>query len=226
MNEVVKNIVIVGTSHISPQSIKEVRETILNVKPEFVALELDKGRFQSLMTDQESSVHPSLIKQVGFGGYLFLLLGRFVEKRYGNKLNIKPGVDMKSAAETARDGNAKIAMIDQDIRVTLKQVSKNFRFFSLIKTLFKSMFDKKLRKKMSIDISKVPSERMLEILVGEVKDLYPGLYKVLIEDRNRFMARKLFKLSKQYPNSKIVAVVGAGHKKEIRVLIEKYIQEN
>ncbi len=57
----------------------------------------------------------------------------------------------------------------------------------------------------------------------EIKNNYPGVYKVIIEERNQYMANQLFNLKQYFPDAKIVAVVGAGHKKGmIKILEDKF----
>ena len=52
-------------------------------------------------------------------------------------------------------------------------------------------------------------------------DGFERVYKILIDERDRFMARRLSELSKLYPENKILAVVGAGHVKGINKYLTK-----
>jgi len=75
----------------------------------------------------------------------------------------------------------------------------------------KGFFSKKHR--IKIDLRKVPEKELINTILKQVKERYPNFYRVLVEDRNKYMAKKLFKLMRNY--NKIVAVVGAGHEEEI-----------
>ena len=77
------------------------------------------------------------------------------------------------------------------------------------------------KRKVSFNLKDVPSEDLVEELIGEVKRKFPGVYKALIEERNLFMSRKLAKLMKAFPEAKVFAVVGAGHKKEMIKILEQ-----
>ncbi len=209
-----ENLILIGTSHIARESIIEVEKIIEEEKPELVALELDKGRFFALVNEEKGRLSFKDIKLIGFKGYLFAKLGEFVERKLGGKVGVSPGEEMLKAAEIATKNKCKIALIDQKIEITLKRFSKEitwkekFRFFA---DIVKGVFIKKYR--MSIDLSKVPDKEFIANILKQVKVRYPNFYKVLVEERNKYMAVKLVKLMKEY--SKIVAVVGAGHEEEI-----------
>lgn len=215
-----KDIIIIGSSHISRDSANEVKKTIEEIKPDFVALELDKQRLHALLSGKEEQPSIKLIGQIGFGGYLFLKIGKFIEKKLGNIVGTKPGIEMKQAVKTAKENNCKIALIDQSINITLRKLSKEFKIKHILKDLIKNLFKKK---KLLFDIRKVPSDEIIEKYMLEVKKNYPGIYKVIVEERNHYMSNQLFNLKQYFPDSKIIAVVGAGHKKGmVKILEEKF----
>jgi len=216
-----QNLVLVGTSHIAIQSIKEVEEIIEKEKPEVVALELDKTRYYTLINKTERrKIGLKEMKIIGVKGFLFAKFGEYAEKKMGSMVGVSPGDEMIKAAEIASKNKCKIALIDQKIEVTLKNFSKEITwrekfkfFFDIIKGLLG------IGKKIKIDLTKVPEKELINEMLKTTKNRYPNLYKVLVEDRNKYMANKLNKLMKNY--SKIVAVVGAGHEDEIVEEIKK-----
>jgi pheromone shutdown protein TraB len=113
----------------------------------------------------------------------------------------------------------------------LKKFSKEFTFsekFKLFSDLIRGIFSgKKEMKKYGLDefdLQKVPDKKMIEKLIISVKKRYPSFYKVLIEDRNKYMAKNLAYIMHNNPKSKIVAVVGAGHGKEMLELVKKELK--
>lgn len=71
------------------------------------------------------------------------------------------------------------------------------------------------------DLRKVPSKELIEKMMGHFQERYPSVYKALVEERNKYMIRQLVRLMKEYPEKKILAVVGAGHEKGMRELLLK-----
>ena len=123
-----KNLVLIGTSHIAKASIDEIKEAFHSVKPNFVAVELDKRRLASLLSNKSQTLGLSNIRFIGVKGYLFALLGHYVQKKLGSIVQIKPGSDMLEGVNLARQNNKKLFLVDQDITITLKKFSKNLSF--------------------------------------------------------------------------------------------------
>ncbi|MCX6711483.1 MAG: TraB/GumN family protein [Candidatus Woesearchaeota archaeon] len=217
-----KNLNIIGTSHIAIQSIKEVEQVILDIKPNIVALELDPKRFQSLIHKKKTKLRLRDIEKVGFKGFLFNALGAWIENKLGKSVGILPGSEMKKAVETAYKVKADLALIDQDIEITLKKLSQTLTWkekFRFLIDILKSLFATK-KNNINIDLTKVPDEKMISILTNQVKKRYPSFYKVLIKDRNFFMAKALYNLMNKDTSKTIVAVVGAGHEKDLISIIK------
>jgi pheromone shutdown-related protein TraB len=210
-----KNISIIGTSHISPESIKEVTQTIKKLKPDIIAIELDKKRYSSLLS-KKRKIKFSDIKALGVKGFLFNLIGAWVEKKLGKYTGVEPGSEMKTAIKLAKKTKAKIALIDQDIEITIRKLMKAITWkekFTFIKDLFASLFFGK--KKIEFDLKKVPSQKLINKMLKEVKKSYPSFYNVLVKDRNKVLSKNLYNLSTLYPKKKILAIIGAGHEKQV-----------
>ena len=220
-----RNLILIGTSHIAKQSIKEVEEIIIKERPDLIALELDRERFYALLHGIKGRIGIKEIKNIGFKGYLFAKIGEFAERKLGGKVGVSPGEEMLKAAKTASRENIKISLIDQKISVTLKNFSKELTWrekFRFISDIFTGIFSKKRR--IKIDLKKVPEKDLINKILKQTKERYPNFYKVLVEDRNKYMAKKLFKLMKNH--GKIVAVVGAGHEDELIEEIKKLERAN
>lgn len=210
---------LIGTSHIAKQSIIEVQNKINELKPDIVALELDQLRFEALFYNKKRKTSFRDIKSIGLKGFLFNLIGAYIEKKLGEIVNVKPGSDMKAAIIAAKHNKSDIALIDQDIRVTLKSMSTAFTWrekFKFICEIIKGLFKKE---KLTIDLTKVPDKKLIKKLTDKFRKDYPSIYKVLIEDRNKVMAKNLYKL--MATNKSIIAVVGAGHEDDIIDLLKK-----
>src|SRR3989344_800051 len=213
----IRNLSLVGTCHIAKQSIIEVKEAIEKEAPSIVALELDYVRYQKLTSDKKEKFS---IKDIN----IINLIGAYVEKKIGEKVGVTPGAEMKEAINLAQKNKINIALIDQDIRITLKRLKKELTAkekLRFIWDIIKSMMiqDSELK----IDLTKVPKKKVITKILVMVKDRYPSIYKVLVEERNKVMSRKL--LSLMQTNKNVVAVVGAGHIEGITKIIRWNLQK-
>jgi pheromone shutdown-related protein TraB len=227
----IENLTIVGTSHIAFQSVDEIQQTFEQVQPDIIALELDYKRMYSL-THKPKKRGPSIlmITRIGLQGFLFSVIGQYVQKKLGDRVGIQPGSEMLTGLNLARQHTIPVALIDQDIEITMRRLSKaigwreRFRIFKDIVT--GALFGKKEMQELgieSIDLARVPEPGVVDKLIGELERRYPALYRVLVEERNRVMARNLGMLMMRNPGKKILAVVGAGHEDELRELVQHYL---
>jgi len=226
-----KNLMIIGTSHVSKESIKEIRSVFVE-DFSVVAIELDKGRLYALLhpETQKERMSFSMIRRVGLKGFLFALIGKYVQEKIGKSLDVKPGSDMLEAYKQAKEKNFDVKLIDEEIEKVLKKISKEMKLSEKMRfvkdLIFSSLFPKKYAKKYNIeniDLSKVPSEELIEKMISAMRKDYPSIYKILVEDRNNIMARRIYGLMNS--NYKVLAVVGAGHEKEILSLIEEHFSK-
>ncbi len=215
-----KNLTVIGTSHIAQQSVDEVKSAIEKALPDIIALELDVKRASALMHRVKHRFGLRDIRKVGLKGFLFALIASWVEEKLGAKVGVKPGSEMKTAIDLARQKKIMLAFIDQDIEVTLKKLSKAFGWrekWSLVKDIFRMVVFRK--SDIFFDLRKVPGKNIVKELTSKVKESYPKVYRVLVAERNVFMAKRLVEIMQSYPDKRIVAVIGAGHEDEILKII-------
>ena len=215
---------IVGTNHISTDSLEDIKKEFLAFQPQIICVELDKQRFASL-TQGEQKLGWGALRVLGVRGFLFVALSKYVQQKLGKKTGMKPGTEMLYAAQLAKNNQLTLGLIDIPIDQTIKRLMKKLRFVEVMRffydiTLGLLPFGKK--KKVAVNIAKIPQEDLIEQLIGDLAKRYPTVYQVLIDERNHYMARRLVILAKKNPEKKILSVVGAGHKKEMESLLEQY----
>lgn len=216
-----QNLTIIGTSHIAIESVNEVREQIVAQKPQVVAVELDKLRVQSLMSEEKRGVRLSDIRQLGVKGFVFNLIGAYAEKKMGDIVNVKPGAEMKEAILTANQIKADVALVDQDVRITMKRLSKEVTWKEKGRFVWDIMrAGLGFGDKMKIDLRKVPDKKVIQKLTAQLKKRYPSVYKVLIVERNEVIAKNLYMLMQR--RESVLAVIGAGHEDEVVALIRQH----
>lgn len=221
MTEHYKNLLIIGTSHIARQSVKEINERFSELNPDIVCVELDHKRLHGLLTDAKPDYSLSGIKRYGLQGYLFAVIAGLLQRKLGNVVGVRPGSDMLEAVNLARNNGKQLMLIDQDIEITLRRFSKEFTFKEKMRLLWDIIRSPFSKQKIKINLNEVPKEKLITEMMNQLKERYPSLYNVLIHERNVVMARNLVKILEKNPEKKILAVIGAGHEKEMLVLIKK-----
>jgi pheromone shutdown-related protein TraB len=204
------NLILIGTSHVSKESKEKIKKAFAEFKPDIICVELDRNRLHGLLNPQTRG-KPS-IRHLGMTGYLFAIIGKAVQKKIGNLTGMNPGDEMLLGAILAKNNKLPLELIDQDAAVTLRNMSKKVRFsekMKIVGDIFTAPFQKKL--KMKIDIHRIPDEQVILEILKIMKNKYPGFYNVLLEDRNRYMAKRIFAIMRVHPEKKIMAIVGAGH---------------
>ncbi|MBN1386703.1 TraB/GumN family protein [Candidatus Woesearchaeota archaeon] len=221
------NLLIVGTSHIASQSVKEVNEAFEGFRPDIIAVELDPHRLYALTHKQKGFSFRDAMS-VGFTGFLFSLIGGFIQKRLGRIVGMDPGSEMLEAVRIAKAKKVRFALIDQDIQITLARFSKSLTWrekFRIVGDIFSGIFFRKRQMSKygldSIDLDKVPEQELIRKMISIIRKRYPNIYKVLIHERNRYMADRLSYILEHEPDRRVLAVVGAGHKDGMEKMLSK-----
>jgi pheromone shutdown-related protein TraB len=205
-----REIVLVGTAHVSRESVEEVRRIIAEEKPDRVCVELDVGRYASMR--QGSGWHDLNIGKVLREGKGFLLLANLVlasfQRRLGTDLGVKPGEEMLAAVTSAEALGIPCSLCDRNIQVTLQRawsrtgfIGKNKMLAAMLSAVFT---DEKLPPE---EIEKLKEKDILATMMEELAEYLPSAKEVLIDERDRYLASKIT----QAEGKKLVAVVGAGH---------------
>lgn len=211
-----KEIILVGTAHVSKESTRLVTEVIEAEKPDTVCVELCESRLQSIRQKdrwQNMDIIKVIREKKAFLLLSNLMLASF-QKRIAEKLEVKPGEEMIKAVETAEAVNAQIIMADRDIRVTLLRTWRIMGLWSRAKIMFQLILSVVggLDEISAEEVEKMKQSDILETLLTDVGKAFPVLRNVLIDERDRYLSHKI----KNAPGKKIVAVVGAGHVPGIR----------
>ncbi|PIY60778.1 hypothetical protein COY95_00025, partial [Candidatus Woesearchaeota archaeon CG_4_10_14_0_8_um_filter_47_5] len=205
------------------ESVNQVQATLARIKPDIIAVELDRKRMYALLSGKQEQPGISLIRHIGVKGFLFALLAYWAQKKLGDAVGMRPGAEMKEAILYTRANNTSLALIDQDITLTLNRISRTLTWkekFNFLADIINSLLGRETP--ITFDLATVPSDDLIRHLISRVETRYPSLYKTLIAERNSFMAKKLFTLMQNQPDKKIVAVVGAGHEQGIMELLREW----
>jgi len=205
-----RTIILVGTAHISQESVDLVKTVIEQEQPDCVCLELDDQRYQALSQKKkwQSLDLKKIIKNKQLSTLLVSLLMASYQKRLGGTLGVKPGAELLAAAEMANQYQIPISLCDRDVRITLRRAWKSTSFLKkgyLLSSLLVSLFDKE--EITEEKLAELKQKDVLSELMDEMGETLPDLKRVLIDERDVFLIEKI----KTSPGKRIVAVVGAGH---------------
>lgn len=205
-----REIILVGTAHVSIESIAEVENTIRTEMPDCVCVELDDGRYAAMMEKnrwESLDIIKVLKEKKGFLLLANLVLASF-QKRMGLNVGVKPGDEMKAAIDIARELNIPTEMVDRPIQVTLKRAWAQNGYTGkskILASLLAAAFSKE--KLEAADIEKLKQKSEMDAMLDEVALNMPEVKEVLIDERDVWLGTKIFQAS----GKKVLAVIGAGH---------------
>ncbi len=215
-----KRVLLIGTAHVSRESVDLVESVIASEKPDTVAVELCESRYQSII--QKSQWQEMDIVKVIKEKKAFLLLSNLMlssfQKRLAAKLDVAPGAEMIQAIKSGEEVGAGIHLADRDIRTTLSRTWRSMGFWARIKLLFHLVLSAGDVDDISAeDVEKMKQQDMLASLLEEVGQAMPKVREILIDERDRYLCEKI----RTAPGSTVVAVVGAGHVPGIKACWDK-----
>ena len=205
-----KDIHLVGTAHVSRESVDLVNQVLNEKKPDTVCVELCKSRYESLTqkkTWQEANIFKVIKDKKAFLLLSNLILAYF-QKKIGHKLGIKPGEEMIRAIEAAERMDAEVHLADRDIRITLARTWRLMGLWTKIKLLAQLITSAGgLESITEEQIEEMKKRDVLETLLSEIGEELPEVKHILIDERDQYLTHKI----RTAPGKNIVAVVGAGH---------------
>ncbi len=214
-----KKVILLGTAHVSKESVKLVEKTIEEESPDIVAVELCDRRQKSLANEKKWS-ETEINKVVRDGNaYLFLmqLLLSNLQRRIGEGLGIRPGAEMLKALEIAERKGLTVALVDRDINITLKRAfsrmslkEKSRIFIDLLSGVFD---DGEINEEL---LEKLKEKDMITEMMEDLGREIPSAKEVLVDERDRYIANRILNLRAK----KVLAVVGAGHVDGIKRILE------
>ena len=210
---------LVGTAHVSSESVELVRKTIDEVEPDVVAVELCQQRHDAIL-DQRSWDETELEKIIREGKtYLFLMqlmLSNF-QRSIGDELGVKPGSEMLESIKIAKEKGLRVALVDRDIKVSLKRTLDFLSLKEKFKLLYGMVWEMFGERESADELMKqLDDGDIVTAMVEELGREVPSIKKTLLDERDRYIANKLLDTE----GKSIVAVLGAGHINGIKKIIE------
>jgi pheromone shutdown-related protein TraB len=205
-----KEYVLLGTAHVSRESVEEVARTIREEQPGRVCVEIDENRYKTITEGRDWKslrIDQVLKKRQGFLLMANLVLTSF-QRRMGGEIGVTPGDEMKEAVSVAKEEGIPFSFSDRDVAVTLRRAWAKSGFWNknkMLATLLASLFSNE--KVDEEEIERLKQRSALEEMMGELAEYLPSVKQVLIDERDQYLATRIF----ESPEEKVLAVVGAGH---------------
>lgn len=195
-------LLILGVGHVF--HIGDAIETVIvREAPEVVALELDRRRYQGLLARQQGQARPPVV-----GPRVYRMLAKFQEE-VAQSYGAEVGGEMTAAIRAAGRVGAKLALVDRPAEEAVRRVWKEMTWrekFRLFWSGISARFSTKMGDQVQEEVRRYQEnpERYLDELGSE----FPTVKRVLLDERNEWMAKQLREIASQ---QRVVAIVGDGH---------------
>lgn len=215
-----KEIILIGTAHVSQNSVEQVKQIIEEETPDRICLELDSGRMKS-KTDENAWENMDIRKVLKEGkGFLMLAntaLASF-QRRMGTQTGSKPGEEILGGATVAKEKGIPYSLCDREIQTTFKRAWRKSNLWNkckLLATLISAVFSNE--EISPEELESLKEQDVLQQMMNELASELPTVKEVLIDERDQYLATSIF----QCEGEKKVAIIGAGHTNGIIATIEK-----
>lgn len=197
----------IGTIHVDPASAKLAYSTILRLRPQVVALELDEARLAALARNHRGN---SLV-----GGFSFLVM-MLLERFAGEVTGSAPGAEMLQAVEAARNVGSQVQFVDLPIWSTISSIRK-LSLSEKVKLGLDSLISMIFLPFARPDFSRLTED--IENQIRMFRQRYPELARILIDQREEYMANRIQSIMDS-TTGPVVVVVGYGHMKSLARRLE------
>jgi len=189
-------ITIIGVGHVFDIG-GQVRQVVVSRQPTVVGVELDQERYHALNNrhGREDT------------GVLYRLLSHF-QRRIAHEYGVEVGDEMLAATRAAGEVGADIAFLDMDSGMVLSRLWGSMTFEEKVK-LFVSTIAALFvgKKQVEKELKRFDEDRTSYL--DEFASQFPSVKKILIDDRDKYIAQGVRQLASKY--ERVVAVVGEGH---------------
>ncbi|MCF2136000.1 MAG: TraB domain-containing protein [Candidatus Thorarchaeota archaeon] len=224
MNSDFDRVIFVPVIHTDAESVQRVRNTIREHRPDVVAVELDRQRYELMLNPPEEQAS---VEAIPTGDMVQNLMQQFalLEKNLGDMVGSDAGAEMMAAIEEGKAIGAKTALIDRPIQVTMQALmqvplDELYRMAGMIPELT----DDEEGEDATEIMESLKEEEGVSEIMSQFRKEFPNISRALIDERDEYIARALKTILGDV-DGKIVAVLGAGHiegvKKRLRTLLQQ-----
>ena len=215
-----REFVLVGTAHVSQESADLVRTVIEEREPDGVCIELDERRYEALSKPQrfEGLDLRQVIRSRQLATLTLNLVMAAYQRSIGLQLGVRPGTELLEGVKVAEERGIPVHLCDREVSITLRRSWSALSFWKkmlLVSTLLAGLFEK--QELTEDDLRELRQADVLSNLLAELGDAFPGIKRVLIDERDAYLAERI----RRTEGNRLVAVVGAGHVQGILAALER-----
>ncbi|MYL44084.1 TraB family protein [Virgibacillus halodenitrificans] len=205
-----KELILIGTAHVSKNSATQVKEVIEREQPDAVCIELDEQRYQTIREGNQWR-DMDIFKVIKDKKATLLLMNLAIssfQKRMAKQFGINPGQEMIQGMESAEEIKAELVLADRNIQTTFSRIWRGIGLKGkaiLLMQVIGSIFSKESITEEELE--KMKSQDTINSILNDFTESFPKLKKPLIDERDQYLAQKI----KEAPGDKVVAVLGAAH---------------
>ena len=222
--DVDENLRLLGTAHVATASVEAVKQNIEEWKPDIVAVELCKSRFEALTQDRRLDKE-GLLKVIKEGKAPMVLLQSLLaaeQRKLGIDEGQQPGAELLAAVEAAQEYDLDVKLVDRDIQTTLRRAWKKMGFKEKVGLMWALLAEEDTDEELELE-DMLADKDLLTSLMEELREVSPGAGEVLIDERDEFIARKISEIR---DDGKVLAVLGAGHLDGVSKLLAEDVKPN
>ena len=218
-----KELLLLGTAHVSQASVEEVQQAILTEKPDTICIELDQSRYQSLTNPQgwQELDITQIIKEKRVSYLLVNMILAAQQNKMAKQVDLSSGAEIKAAIDLAHQLDIPLVLADRDIKTTFMRIFRSLNLWEkakLFTSILVSVFDKS---EVSVEeIEKLKQADMLDLALQEITKDFPNIKKVLVDERDQFLAHQI----QNAPGTRILAVMGAAHTVGLKKIITEPVE--
>lgn len=205
-----KEFILIGTAHVSRNSVEQVKEVVEFERPDSVCIELDEQRYQTII-EGDKWKNTDIIKIIKEKKSTLLLVNLVLssfQKRIAKQFGINAGQEMIQGIESAKTIGANLVLADRNIQTTFSRIWHGVRIWGKIRLIAGIVFSIFNTEEITEeDLEKLKSHDMLDSILNDLTASFPDLKRPLVDERDQYLAQKI----KEAPGNKVVAVLGAAH---------------
>ena len=210
IEQIDEDLILLGTAHVSATSVQDVVEQIEDFSPDILAVELDKGRLESLESDRRID-EESLAKVIKEGKAPLVLAQSLLaseQRKVAEKTGVMPGAELMAAVKAGKERQLDVELVDRDIQITLRRAWKGMSFREKWRLLKIAILPDDEELDSSDVEALLNNQDLLSEMLEEMRSIVPSAGRVLVDERDEYLAGRIQRLRK---NGRVLAVIGAGH---------------